>query len=154
MMKPGSMSGLIAAAALAVVCAAPAKAQFAGGTNDPQHVAGNTARENVRSAGLRSPGDMVSSGLARAQQAVRSPRLGFSITEQPTLTPRQTFLIDAINIVFNQLNQAIAVLDTVLRAQRGGSLSLPSASTASGGSGSTSGGATVIPSRNDLNRPR
>lgn len=88
--------------------------------NDPSNVAGFTAQENSDAAGIRAPGRMVQAGIGRQQTAIVSPRFGFNITETSfPLNPRQVFLIDAIQIVFNQLNQAIVLFQNALLARAG-----------------------------------
>lgn len=97
--------------------------QFAG-TNDPQNVAGRTALENVSTGavGLRRPGDMVISGIARASTRVIHPRIGVDI--QATSEPQgrgvgDVFFPQAIEIIFGNLNLAINLFENAIRAQAG-----------------------------------
>ena len=123
-------------------------AQFNSGT-ERNNVAGRTASENASSGavGGRSPGNLVISGVGRAQAAIISPRLGFSITETSRpITPRVQFLTDAIQIIFADLNNAIFLLQNVFLARAGlppaipgGLLSSPALTGDSGGTAPTGG---------------
>ena len=105
---------------LALTCSATAYGQ--------NNVAGNTALENARSGAVRgrAPGNLVVAGTARAQAAARFARAGIEITETSLPVSWQTeFLVDAIEIVFEQLNQAIALVANVLALRAGGEVAIP-----------------------------
>ena len=70
--------------------------------------------------GGRSPGNMVSAGVARTLAAADFGRSIIEITEPPPgPDPQATFLIDAIEEVFTQLNQALLLLENALRLRAG-----------------------------------
>ena len=105
---------------LALTCSATAYGQ--------NNVAGNTALENARAGAVRgrAPGNLVVAGTARAQAAARFARAGIEITETSRPMSWQTeFLVDAIEIVFEQLNQAIALVANVLALRAGGEAAIP-----------------------------
>ncbi|MBU0717802.1 MAG: hypothetical protein KJ749_06090 [Planctomycetes bacterium] len=81
---------------------------------------GQSALDNVAAAGARAPGNMVSAGVARAQEAANAPR-GITITEvAPTTSIRAQALAQSLGIVFDQLNQAITLFANLLLARAGG----------------------------------
>lgn len=109
-------------AVMLVLAMAPmAFGQFAG-TNDPQNVAGRTALENstVGAVGLRAPGEMVTSGVARASMRIAHPRIGVDVqlTSEPP-NAGDLFLTEAIQIIFGNLNLAINLFENAIRAQAG-----------------------------------
>lgn len=66
---------------------------------------GNTAQENVRAIGARSPGRMVTAGVGRAIEAFNTFRAGPTISETSRPTPiHAQFLAEAIDIIFDQVN--------------------------------------------------
>lgn len=66
---------------------------------------GNTALENVKAIGARTPGRMVSAGVGRALEAFDTFRAGPVISETARPTPiHAQFLAEAIDIIFDQLN--------------------------------------------------
>ncbi len=146
--------GVILACVVVAVCTAPAQAQFAGGANDPSNVAGFTAGENTGTVGARAPGNLVAASITRTLRHIASPRLGFRVTDTRSLNPRQIFLIDAINIVFRQVNTALTLFESVLLARSGGTPSLSNLTDLAGGSNTSSSGGGTTPVRGDLNRPR
>lgn len=92
------------------------------------NVAGNTALENARAGAARgrAPGNMVSAGVAQAQAAANFARAGIEITETSRPTSWRTeFLVDAIETVFEQLNQAIALFSNLLVLRAGGEPGIP-----------------------------
>ena len=78
--------------------------------------------DNVSGGALaaRSPGNMVSAGVGRAQAAADFARGGIEIVEtsRPT-SPRAVFLVDAIEIIFEQLNLTLLYLGDILRQRAG-----------------------------------
>lgn len=91
-------------------------------------VGAQTALDNAAAAGSRSPGDMVSAGVAQAMDFANRAAAGTVITEPaPGTSPRAQLLSDTMQILFDQLNQAILLFNTLLR-QRAGLSTLPSGS--------------------------
>ena len=83
---------------------------------------GQHATDNVNGGALaaRSPGNMVSAGVARAREAADFARGGIEIVETTRpISPRAVFLVDAIEIIFNQLNSALLLLENALRLRAG-----------------------------------
>ncbi len=113
MLKPGSIARYAAAFALILGVSSPAMAQNL---------------QNAGSIGQRLPGELLSAGLVRQQEAIISPRITPEITDQAPVqvSPRNQFFVDAIQIIFDQLNQAIFLFSNVIRAQLGGTPLLPS----------------------------
>lgn len=110
---------LLPIAAIVVAVAAPAQAQLAGGDTiqSPQAVWNNS---NAGAVAQRSPGNMVAAGVARAQLTNRSASPHIQITETGgELSPGKMFLIDAIGIIFSDLNLAIVAIHNVILAQAG-----------------------------------
>ncbi|MHC5111825.1 MAG: hypothetical protein ACYTHJ_18320 [Planctomycetota bacterium] len=101
-------------------------------TNDPANVAGNSPFENAAAGavGLRSPGRNVDAAVARQQMAILSPRLSFDhITEgaepgEPTPF-QKVFLLQAIDIIFEQLNASLLLLANIIIQQNGGDGLIP-----------------------------
>ena len=68
----------------------------------------------------RSPGNMVSAGLARVREAADFARGGIEIVETTVPTsPGDVFLADAIEIIFDQLKSVILLFENVLRLRAG-----------------------------------
>jgi hypothetical protein len=91
-------------------------------------IAGQTALENASAGALafRAPGNMVSAGVARALAAADFARTPVEITETiRPVSPRAVFLVDAIEIVFDQVNRALLLLENVLRLRGGFPPALP-----------------------------
>jgi len=104
-----------------------------------QIIDGGTAYDNVRTAGLRAPGNLVNTGVARAQGNIILPFGGVEITatERPK-TPKAIFLVDALNAIFDQVDTLIFFFDNLLRARAGLPPRLPDTTTpdtTSGGNG-------------------
>ena len=92
------------------------------------NVAGNTALENARIGAVqgRSPGNLVAAGVAHAQAAADFAKAGIEITETSLPMSWETqFLVNAVGIVFEQLNQAITVVANLLVVRAGGTPSIP-----------------------------
>lgn len=83
-------------------------------------IPGNTALENVTAAGARAPGNMTIAGIARAKNTFNSFRARnvISETEQPT-PPHAVFYAEAIEIIFNQLNDLLFFLHNLSLIQAG-----------------------------------
>jgi hypothetical protein len=116
MAQRNSLLWAVALPAVFVLC-------FEATTRGQNNVAGNTALENARAGSVRgrAPGNIVTAGVARAQNAANFARGGVEITE--TSRPvhwRVDFLVEAINIVFEQVNQAIALFANLLAVRAGG----------------------------------
>jgi hypothetical protein len=87
------------------------------------NVAGRTALQNAQNGPVqgRAPGNMVAAGIAQAQMAADFAKTPIPITETSRPTPpRVTFLVEAIDIVLEQLNQAIALIANLLAVRSGG----------------------------------
>lgn len=108
------LTGLVTAA-VALGLSAPANAQ---GIMD-----GRTAFANLRAAGGRAPGGMVTAGLFRAQETAgrgRAQVVAPQITETSRPTPiRAQFLADVIEILFEQFEQTLLFLGNRWLARAG-----------------------------------
>lgn len=84
-------------------------------------VRGGTARQNARTAAGRSPGNMVSAGIARAQDAIIVPLDGSVSITDTSRTPSigTTALVETIRIFFEQLNEFLLFLGTRLFQRAG-----------------------------------
>ena len=83
---------------------------------------GQHASDNVSGGAIaaRSPGNMVGAGVARAHEAADFARAGIEIVETTRpMSPRATFLVEAIEIVFEQLNQTLLYLGNILLQRAG-----------------------------------
>lgn len=105
----------LAAAAVVLGLSVPANAQDV--------MEGRTAFDNLRATGGRSPGRMVTAGLARAQATAAGGRAQVAapqITETLRPTPiRAQFLADVIEILFEQLEQTFLFLGSRWLARAG-----------------------------------
>lgn len=105
----------LATAAVALGLSVPANAQDV--------MEGRTAFENLRGAGGRAPGRMVTAGLARAQETAAGGRAQVTapqITETSRPTPiRAQFLADVIEILFEQLEATFLFLGNRWLARAG-----------------------------------
>ncbi len=121
-------------AAVALGLSVPASAQ--------NIMEGRTAFDNLRAAGGRAPGGMVTAGLARAQETAargRAQVVAPQITETSLPTPiRAQFLADVIEILFEQFEQTLLFLGNrwLARAGLGDLLPLELFFPPSGGDGS------------------
>ena len=85
----------------------------------------NTEQNPLRNVGggalaARSPGNMVSAGVGRTLAAADFGRAIIEITEQPPgPDPKATFLSQAVEEIFSQLNRALLLLENVLRLRAG-----------------------------------
>jgi hypothetical protein len=70
--------------------------------------------------GERAPGNMVSSGLARAAEIFPNPLLFPEIVETSTPGLRTQILVTVIDTVFNTLNSALALLQNAIIARISG----------------------------------
>ena len=87
------------------------------------NVAGFTALENASGGAVRgrAPGNLVQAGVARTIQAANFARGVIPIVETSRPMPWQRrFLIDALDIIFEELNQAAALLGGLLVSRGGG----------------------------------
>ena len=111
---------------------------FAVGAEAQTIVRGGTARQNARTAGARSPGNMVSAGLARAQDAINVPLDGgVSITETsrpPSI--RSTALAETLRVFFEQLNEFLFFLGSRFLERAGLDAIVPPPTTAPPDTGS------------------
>ncbi|MEK7732344.1 MAG: hypothetical protein AAB363_10860 [Planctomycetota bacterium] len=83
---------------------------------------GQRASDNVSAGALaaRSPGNMVGAGVVRAREAADFARGGIEIVETTRpISPRAVFLVEAIEIIFKQLNLTLLYLGDVLRQRAG-----------------------------------
>lgn len=95
----------------------PAEAQI--GTIGP---AGQSALTNSSAGAVafRAPGNLVIAGVARLQQQTALAQAPIEITETtPAFSIRTQLLVDSINIIFDQLNQAISLFSNLLLARAG-----------------------------------
>ena len=76
-------------------------------------------------AGARSPGRMVSDGLARARGVEPRPLAPIEITETQATSARSQLIVDLLEIVFRDLNLAIVGIHNALLAQAGRSPVIP-----------------------------
>ncbi|MGB2986837.1 MAG: hypothetical protein WBE26_13275 [Phycisphaerae bacterium] len=127
--------GFVAAVA-ALVINAPANGQSI--------LEGQTAFDNLDATRGRAPGNMVRTGFARAQTFADATRVPVQITETSRPTPPHAqFMADAIEIVFDQLQQTLLFLGNRLLARAGLAPLLPTefffptADPSGGGSDST-----------------
>ncbi len=75
---------------------------------------------NVRASATRAPGNMVNAGVARTVLAANAARGIIQITEPPPgPDPKAVFLSEAVEIIFDQINQAILLFENLLRARAG-----------------------------------
>lgn len=122
--------GLLAGIAFPGLAASTAVAQIA--QIDPSiqlAMPGQTAAENVSAVAARSPGNLVSAGVAQALHAADIARGGVEIIETESQSSiGDQLLADSITIVFDQLNQAIAMFESLLRLRAGRSVIAPGAS--------------------------
>jgi hypothetical protein len=80
------------------------------------------ASDNVSGGALRarSPGNMVGAGIARRQEAANFARGGVEIVETTRpMSARATFLVEAIEILFDQLNSTLLYLGNILLERAG-----------------------------------
>lgn len=83
---------------------------------------GQSAADNASIGAVRSraPGNMVSAGVARAFELHDVARGGIDITETSRpISIRAQALAEAITTVFDQLNQALALLQSLILARAG-----------------------------------
>lgn len=78
---------------------------------------GRTAFQNVNRP-VRTPGQMVRDGVIAANQ-IRVPQLELNIVETEEESIESLLLADTIDILFEQLVQAIQLFETLLRARAG-----------------------------------
>jgi hypothetical protein len=113
-----SVLGLLLAWTVVAFC-------FDGAAFGQNNVAGFTALENASGGAVRgrTPGNMVQAGVARTLEAADFARGGITIVETERPMPWQRrFLIDALDIIFEELNQAVALLGGLLVSRGGGEL--------------------------------
>jgi hypothetical protein len=70
--------------------------------------------------GLRAPGNMVASGVARAQEVFPDPLRWVTVVEPFTDGVRTQILVTVIDTVFNTLNSALALLENAIIARISG----------------------------------
>jgi len=129
MLRHPRISIVLILSGFAVVWPSPAAAQLdvepAPLTVEP----GTLAFENARggAAARRAPGNIVSAGVARAIAANNSGVRKFEISEVDGEVSFQTeFLTQAIEIIFDQLNEALVLFENLLLARAGRAPSLAS----------------------------
>ncbi len=101
-------------------CGSPALAQI----GPP----GQSAADNSRAGavGLRAPGNMVIAGVARLQQQTRLAQAPITITEAAReISIRKQLLIDSINIIFEQVNDALSLFGNLLLLRAGRTPTIP-----------------------------
>lgn len=113
------------------------------------NVAGSTALENARAGSVqgRAPGNLVTAGMARAQAAANWARGGIEITETSRPRPWRTdFLVDAISIIFDELNSVLTQVGLRFFRRAGGELEIPTDFTPPTSNGDESPDTTRSPS--------
>ena len=113
---------LVLAVGTVLACNASARSQTTTPGAPGVPTLGQHASDNVSGGALaaRSPGNMVSAGVVRASAAADFARGGIEIVETTRpISPRAVFLVDAIEIIFNQLNSALLLLENALRLRAG-----------------------------------
>lgn len=83
---------------------------------------GQYASDNVSGGAIaaRAPGNMVGAGVARVQEAANFARGGVEIVETSRpMSPRAVFLVEAIEILFDQLNSTLLYLGNILLQRAG-----------------------------------
>lgn len=119
-----------------LVLAVPVVVVSSGARNAPAQtlIQGRTAFDNANAAGARAPGNLVSAGLARAQDAAAQGRSVHEITETPSTTPgpQRGFLISAATIISEQVNQLVLFLTDRFLARAGFDTSLAAGLLAAG----------------------
>lgn len=91
-------------------------------------IEGQHASDNVTGGAVaaRAPGNMVNAGVRRAQEAASFARNGIEIVETTRpQSPRTVFLVDAIEIIFEQLNKTLLELGAILLQRAGLPLPTP-----------------------------
>lgn len=116
-------TGKFSVACLAVLALSlPAMAQITGGAFPVEINTEQNPFRNLSAAALaaRSPGNMVTAGLARRQAALNATRGIIEITD-PLLgpDPKATFLSEAVDILFEQLNSTLLYLGNILLERAG-----------------------------------
>jgi hypothetical protein len=113
---------LVLAVVTVLVWNTNARSQTTTPTTPAAPTLGQHASDNVNGGALaaRSPGNMVSAGVGRAQTAANFAHGGIDITATSRPTPiHAVFLSDAVKIIFNQLNSALLLLENALRLRAG-----------------------------------
>ncbi len=85
------------------------------------HIIRTRPAQSVVSTGARAPGTMVNSAVARTLANAAAARPFIEITEvhEPGSEPRHEFLIETIEIVFEQVDTALLFFENLLRARAG-----------------------------------
>jgi len=114
---------------LVLALSSMATAQDIGGVFPVEINTEQNPQRNLSGAALaaRSPGNMVTAGLARTQVAMNFARGIIDITEPLAgPDPKASFLSEAITIIFEQLNRTLLYLGNILLERAGLSPLLPS----------------------------
>lgn len=121
LMKTIGRPGIVSVVAVVALSAAPAIGQTP--------VGGQTALQNVNAGALaaRAPGNMVIAGVARAREASNFFRAPIVITETSReMSAKAVFLVDAIEILLQQINTALFFFEDLLLRRAGFDSILPS----------------------------
>lgn len=89
---------------------------------------GQSAADNNRAGAvaLRAPGNMVIAGVARLQQQTNLAQAPITITETGReISIRKQLLIDSINIIFEQVNDALSLFGNLLLLRAGRTPTIP-----------------------------
>jgi len=117
------MSGSTRARLAAFVGGALFSAGVAAGQENAfgQHIIRTRPADSVATTGARTPGALVNSGVARTLTNTALAQGVIDITEPaPTeVEPGKVFLVDAIEILFEQLNESLLFFENLLRARAG-----------------------------------
>jgi len=99
------------------------------------------------SAGFRAPGNMVASGIGRADAMMPNPLAPTQITETASVSLRTQVIVANLETFFQTLNTAVVALHNIILARAGRSPVIPSSVFTPSSSGSlapsTSGGSDL-----------
>jgi len=100
---------------------------------------GQTAVDNSRGGAVRTrnPGRMVSDGVVRHADFADRQSLGTVISEAPVDDPLPGLIAEALQIVFDQINEAITAFRSLLLVRAGETPSTAASTSASSNTGST-----------------
>lgn len=103
-----------------VTCTGAARGQTAD-TVPPGIIAGGRPSENVSAGavGARAPGRLVSAGVSRASGRLNGFFVPPEITETARASAQTEFLLDAIPVLFEELNRAIFAVASAILAREG-----------------------------------
>lgn len=120
-MRTSFRSRLWALSALSFGLAAGATARAQSTTIPPGVIQGGRPSDNVSAGavGSRAPGRLVSAGTSRAQGRLNGFFVPPEITETAPSNTQTQFLLDALPILFQELNRAIFAVASAILAREG-----------------------------------